>query len=233
VLNAYPAVYMPLTRWRHRGEGEHIVARDTELVIEGFARAGNTFMWFAFRSAQPRPVRLAHHTHAAAQVIAAVRWGIPTLVVVRPPADSALAHMVLHDVSARAALGAWIRFHRRVMTVRTGFAAAGFDEVTRDFGGVVRRVNEAFGTSFGVFEHTEANEARVFAAITERNRLRFGESMTPERALILARPTAARQALKDIRRCELERGELAPLRARADELHRVILAGGGGEWRIA
>jgi hypothetical protein len=136
---------------------------------------------------------------------------------------------VLHGVSARAALAAWIRFHRRVMTVRPGFVVAGFDEITRDFGVVVRRVNEAFGTSFGVFEHTDENEARVFAAITERNRLRFGESARPERALILARPTAARQALKDGRRGELERGEVAPLRARADELYRVILGRGSGE----
>lgn len=220
---------MPVSRWRHRGKSEHIVSRDTQLVMEGFARAGNTFMWFAFRSAQPRPVRLAHHTHASAQVIMAVRWGIPTLVVVRPPADSALAHMVLHGVSARAALAAWIRFHRRIMTVRSGFVAAGFDEVTRDFGLVLRRVNEAFGTSFGVFEHTGENEARVLAAISERNRQRFGESMTTERALILARPSAARQALKDARRGELEGRELAPLRARADELYRVILDRRGHE----
>ncbi len=53
----------------------------------------------------------------------------------------------------------------------------------------------------------------MLAAISERNRQRFGESTTPERALILARPSAARQALKDVRRDELDRHELAPLRA--------------------
>jgi hypothetical protein len=61
---------------------------------------------------------------------------------------------------------------------------------------VVHRVNRAFGTSFGVFEHTAENEARVFAAISERNRTRFDGAVTRERALILARPTAERDALK-------------------------------------
>ena len=192
-------------------------------MIEGFGRAGNTFAWLAFRSAQPRPVRLAHHTHAAAQVITAVRWNIPTLVIVRSPVDSALSHMVLRGVSARSALVAWIRYHRRLMTVSHGFVAAGFDEVTRDFGAVVHRVNDAFGTSFGVFEHTAENEAGVFAAISDRNRLRFGEEMTPQRALWLARPTAERQARKELRRAELDPGELGPLRARADDLYRTIL----------
>jgi hypothetical protein len=128
LLNAYPAIYMPLSRMRHRGQDEYFVTRDTQLVIEGFGRAGNTFAWLAFRSAQPQPVRLAHHTHAAAQVITAARWHIPTLVIVRPPVDSALAHMVLRGVSPRSALTAWIRYHRRIMTVRHAIVAAAFDD---------------------------------------------------------------------------------------------------------
>jgi hypothetical protein len=59
LLNAYPPVYMGVGRWRHRGQGGYVVTRDTELVMEGFGRSGNTFAWLAFRSAQPRPVRLA------------------------------------------------------------------------------------------------------------------------------------------------------------------------------
>jgi hypothetical protein len=165
-------------------------------MLAGGRAAGNTFAWLAFRSAQPRPVRLAHHTHAAAQVITAVRWHVPTLVVVRSPADSALAHMVLRGASARSALVAWIRFHRRIMTVREGFVAAGFDDVTHDFGAVVQRVNKTFATDFGVFEHTGENEMRVFDEITERNRLLRGEQMPLQRALWLARPTAEREALK-------------------------------------
>jgi hypothetical protein len=226
LLNAYPAPYRVLGRWRHPRRGDYYVARDTELVIEGFGRAGNTFAWLAFLSAQPRPVRLAHHTHAAAQVITAVRWGVPTLVVVRAPDESALAHMVLRGVSARSALVAWIRYHRRIMTVRHGFVAAAFADVTHAYGAVLRRVNDVFGTTFGLFEHTAENEARVFAEISERNRLLRGEQMTPQRALWLARPTPEREALKDRRRGELETGALAPLRARADALHAAILRTG-------
>jgi hypothetical protein len=226
LLNAYPAIYMPLGRLRHRGQDDYFVTRDTRLVIEGFGRAGNTFAWLAFRSAQPQAVRLAHHTHAAAQVITAVRWSIPTLVIVRPPDDSALAHMALRGVSPRAALVAWIRYHRRIMTVHHGFVAAAFGDVTHDFGAVIRRVNEAFGTSFGAFEHTAQNQARVFDEISQRNRLLRGEQMTPERELWLARPSAQRQALKERRRGDLNADEFALLRARADELYHAILSTG-------
>src|SRR4029079_13076554 len=111
LVNAYPALYMPMGRFRHRHSSDYCVGPGTEIVIEGFGRAGSTFAWLAFMSAQDRPVRTAHHTHAAAQVITAVRLGKPTLVIVRPPTDATLAHMARKGITARMALVAWTRFH--------------------------------------------------------------------------------------------------------------------------
>jgi hypothetical protein len=223
LLNAYPAVYMPMSRVRHRGRPNYLVTRDSELVIEGCGRAGSTFAVLAFSSAQERPVRTGHHTHAAAQVIMAVRWEIPTLVIVRPPLESALAHMARRDIAARPTLVSWVRFHRRILPFRYGFVAVSFADMTRDFGAVTNRVNEAFGTDFGVFEHTPENEAAIFADIELRNRSRWGDQMTPERARSLARPTAERSALKQRLRAQLEVDELAGLRAEAEGLYRTLV----------
>jgi hypothetical protein len=223
LLNAYPAVYMPVGRVRHRGEPNYLVTRDTELVLEGCGRAGSTFAMLAFASAQPWPVRAVSHTHAAAQVIMAVRWRIPTLVIVRPPLESALAHMARRDIGARPTLVSWIRFHRRILPVQHGLVAVGFAEMTSDFGAVTERVNDAFGTSFGVFHHTPENEAAVFAEIERRNHSRWGDQMTPEQARALARPTAERSVVKQRLRAQLEVPELAGLRAQAEDLHRALV----------
>ena len=223
LLNAYPAVYMPVGRLRDRGQPNYLVTRDTEFVLEGCGRAGSTFAMLAFASVQPRPVRTVSHTHAAAQVIMAVRWGVPTLVIVRPPLESALAHMARRDIAARPTLVSWIRFHRRILPFRHGFVAVSFADMTSDFGAVTERVNDAFGTSFGVFHHTPENEAAVFAEIEQRNRSRWGDQMTPERARALARPTAERSALKQRLRTQLEVPELAGLRAQAEDLHRTLV----------
>ena len=126
LLNAYPAVYMPVGRVRHRGKSTYLVTRNTEFVLEGCGRAGSTFAMLAFASVQPRPVRTVSHTHAAAQVIMAVRSRVPTLVIVRPPLESALAHMARRDIAARPTLVSWIRFHRRILPLRHGFVAVSF-----------------------------------------------------------------------------------------------------------
>jgi hypothetical protein len=221
-LNAYPAVYMPLARFRHRDRDDWSVRRDTELVIEGFGRSGSTFMVDAFEMAQGRPVRLAHHTHAAAQVITAVRWGIPTILIVRHPQDVVPSHMARRDIGARPPLRAWVRFHERVLPYRDGLLVTPFEEMTRDLGAVITRVNERFGREFAAFQHDPEHEALVFERIEARNRQRFGVG-TPEGERSLARPTAERESRKRAFLAAYEAPALASLRARADRVYRSLV----------
>jgi hypothetical protein len=218
VINAHPSIYMPFTRLKHRGKGDWAVARDTELVIEGFGRSGSTFALIAFDLAQKRAVKSAHHTHAAAQVATAVKMGIPTLVIVRDPAQATASHMVRRGISARPALASWIRFHEHILPHRDGVVFASFEALTSDFGAVIRDVNTRFGTSFEEFEHTPANEARVMELIEERNLEKFGRQTE-----FVARPTADREALKRSLRAEFEAPRLARLRLRAYAVYRTLV----------
>lgn len=221
-MNAYPSVYMPLARLRHGDRDDWSVRRDTELVIEGFGRSGSTFMVDAFEMAQTRPVRLAHHTHAAAQVITAVRWGIPTLLIVRHPGDVVPSHMARRDIGARPPLVAWVRFHERVLPYREGLVVTPFEEMTSDVGAVIRRVNGRFDRDFDVFEHDLEHEAQVFERIEARNRRRFGIGSS-EGGRSLARPTAEREAQKQALRAAYDGPTLAVLRARAERAYHSLV----------
>jgi hypothetical protein len=228
LINAYPLLYMPIGRWRHRHSSDYCVSRDTEVVIEGFGRAGSTFAWLAFMAAQDRPVRTAHHTHAAAQVITAVRMGVPTMVIVRSPLEAVPAHMARKGVSARMALVAWTRFHRRILPYAHGFVACSFDEMTTNFGPVVERFNARFGRTYGVFDHTPENEAQIFEQIRERNTLRFGDEPSADSAKALGLPTPERIELKARLRTELDAVQLSRQRARALRIYDTLVAHPGG-----
>jgi hypothetical protein len=225
LLNAYPSVYMPIARLKYRRLNDLLVDRDTNLVIEAFGRSGTTFANFAFLSAQDCPVKTVHHTHAAAQVITAARMKIPTMVIVRPPLDSALSHMARHQIPARPALVAWIRYHRRILPYLDRFVVTTFDGMTRNFSAVIERINQTFGTSFRVWQHTKENEENVFEQIRKRNRFRFGEAPTPARLRALALPTPQRESLKEKFRVQLLAPDLAPLRERAESLYSQVTAG--------
>ena len=170
------------------------LADETEIVIEGFPRSGNTFAVAAFHLAQqPRDVKIAHHAHIPAQVLAAVRAGLPALALIRRPEDSgALARRPRYRSRAEGGLRGWVRFYEPLAPVRGAVVVAAFDEVIADLAPVIRRVNERFGTAFREFEHTPENVARVMALIERGDLNTFGSADAADRAG--GRPSEARRA---------------------------------------
>lgn len=116
-------------------------------------------------------MRVAHTLHSAGHLIEAAHRGLPTLVTVREPDETVLSAVIREPyVSLQQALAAYARFHRKLEPYRSRFVVGTFDEITDDFGRVIGRLNERFGTRFGEFEHTEANVNEAYAIIEDRAR---------------------------------------------------------------
>jgi len=162
LAGSYPALYIPIVR-HMRSSKERFIGPETELVIEGFPRSGNTFTQAAFEFAQHREVRTAHHLHAPAQVIEAVRHKVPTLIVIRPARNAVVAWtMTDQRLGLRQVLRGYLRYHRAIEPYAENCVMARFDQVTSDLGAVIRRVNGRFGTDFDEFPHTPENVEKVF-----------------------------------------------------------------------
>jgi hypothetical protein len=165
----HPTIYLPFARRKYPGPSPEVISSETELVIDGYTRSATTFAVYAFQLAQARPVRIAHHLHAPAQLIAAAKMGIPVLALIRDPQGAILSQLVREPwVALRDALVAYRRFYSCLLPYLSSFVVGEFDQVTRDFGAVVRRLNQRFGTSFQEFQHTEANVRECYALSRER-----------------------------------------------------------------
>ena len=235
--------YLRLARLRYP---ENVVGPETELVIDGFMRTASTFAVVAFQVAQPRPVRVAHHLHAPAQVHEAVRRGVPALVTIRAPEESVLSTAVWEPhVGVDGALAAYVAFYSALMPCRDGIVVGSYERVTSDLGSVIEMVNARFGTAFAPFEATPEGVAECFAIIDDRARRpawdavigRFMSGLAGkaeldaaraagERSAVpqtrVARPSDDRQARKEALRASYHRPALAALRARAQELHEAF-----------
>jgi hypothetical protein len=169
LASEHPVVYLPFARRKYPGPSPRVVGPGTQVVIDGYTRSASTMAVYAFQLAQPAPVRVAHHLHAPAQLMAAAKRGLPTIAVVREPRGAVLSQVVREPgVDLLDALYAYRRFHASLMTCRRSFVIADFAEVTGDFGSVVRRVNDRFGTSFGVFDGTPSAMALCRQLIEHR-----------------------------------------------------------------
>lgn len=224
LLAVYPAIYLPLARLKRRGPlGAQPVTPGSDLVIEAFPRSGNTFATMAFSRSQPVPIKLAHHLHAPAQLIAAARWQRPALLIIRPPADAVGSFVQREpEISLNQALRNWQRFHAQLLSHLNAFVLATFEQVTDDFGHVIERINVRFGTDFLPFDHSARNVAACFRDIELRNAQRFGEGAVLEGGV--ARPSAERRAAKTQLLQQLQAPPLADRLAAADALYRRLAA---------
>jgi len=245
----HPLGYLAFARRKYTGHDVEVIGPGTELVIDGFTRSATTFAVYAFQLSQDAPIRLAHHLHAPAQLIAAARRGIPAVALIREPRGAVLSQLVQEpDVALPDALLAYSRFYERLMPYRKSFVTGEFRQVTTDFGMVIRQLNERFGTNFTEFMHTDVNVRQCF----ELSDLR--ETMAPgllgfESGLLtrdqLGRelesirgaarkyereswiPSEKREQAKGAFRDQWLRPSLAKLRGRAEQAYQEFLAPGG------
>jgi len=171
----HPAVFFSLYRLLRR-DRSRMVTPETQLVIEGFPRSGNSFARVAFVQAQSERVRIAHGLHVPAQVIRAARWRIPTLVLIRRPRDAVLSFAIRDPISVDQALKYYLSFYETIEGYRDAYVLGLFEEVTEDYGRVIERINERFGTTYAPFRHDEENVGRVFARMEKNSRKRYGEA---------------------------------------------------------
>src|ERR687898_648482 len=218
-----PAVFFPLYRLlRTRKDLTRAVTPDKQVVIEGYPRSGNSFARRAFIMAQDETfdvTRIAHHLHVPAQVVRAAQWRIPTLVLIRKPRDAVLSLGVRDPISVDQALRYYISFYETSEKYRDAYVLGLFEEVTEDFGQVMRRMNDRFGTTFSLFRHDEANVGKLFSGMEAHARKKYGETLWERK---VQRPAAVRERIKDEIQYDLEDPKRKKLIARADAVYNRL-----------
>jgi len=192
-LDCFPSLYLQGLRFKHRGRSflKRIVSPTTDICIEGHNRSANSFAVKAFRQANDtleKEYQIATHVHASAQVRKAITAGIPTMVLIREPeavvmSQKALAIQLKQVTKAEAFpleifLAMYVDFYERLLPYEARFMVASFEQVTDDFGSVMRRFNATFDTAFQAIDHTPEKEAAIF------NQSRVHLSPSPERQII-------------------------------------------------
>jgi hypothetical protein len=243
--------YLELARrGRHRDEA---VDEETVVVIDGFPRSANTFASIAFQVAQERPVKIAHHLHSVANIVAGIEGDIPVLALIRHPCDTVVSEVLREEpVSIRTVLAAYCRFYEALAPYVERLVVGRFEQATTEFGSLIHRINDRFGTSFGLFDHTKENVALVFRLIDHRetdqakmvDQYLSGRvtldivmaGLAPEgvesvstgiRENAVPRPAAGRAGTKALLESQLMDERFAALRERADQAYRRVAESAG------
>jgi hypothetical protein len=172
---------------RHIGR----VTRDTQLVMDGYPRSGNSYARATFQFANGSELPIATHAHSHRMPELGAKRGIPTIVLIRDPRDSIASGREFEPtVRVAAQIAAYRRYYQPVLKILDKVMIVSFEQVTADMGAVIARCNERFGTTFMVYVSTPESERAVAATLEEAT-----ESFAPAGRFeaIVPRPSALRQ----------------------------------------
>jgi hypothetical protein len=130
-----------------------------------------------------------------------------------------LSLAIRDPISVDQALRYYLSFYETVEKFRDAYVLGLFEEVTQDFGQVIKRVNEKFGTTFSLFCHDEENVSKVFAGMETQARNKYGEKLWERK---VQRPSAARERLKHEIEYDLENPKRKKLIAEAEAVYNRL-----------
>ncbi|MEM7590560.1 MAG: hypothetical protein AAF383_03385 [Cyanobacteria bacterium P01_A01_bin.83] len=192
-----------------------MINSDTEIVIDGYPCSANTFAEKAFRMAQPREVKMAHHTHDPSQLITAIKANIPTIALIRNPEDVTLSYTSRFCDPANTSednvaqlihylLNDYLDFYRRIIKYKGYYIIAEFKTITSAYDLIIKELNSKYEVNFNPFYCNEPNLEEVFLVIDQCNQERLGSFDEN----IVARPSSTRTETKEYFRTYLNRPKI-------------------------
>ncbi|RMH64312.1 MAG: hypothetical protein D6677_05150 [Calditrichaeota bacterium] len=176
------------------------VSPETGIVIEGFPRSANSYAVVAFKLVNP-DVPIGHHLHVPIQLIRAVRFHIPAILVLRAPEEAVASFMVFQgSYNADVYIREYIRFHTSLLPYKDHILVASFETITGDMNTVIDALNQRFGTRFKILDDPEKQEETIFHKLQEVNARFFGKaahkSMYPDASRNAQKALAQRKVLQ-------------------------------------
>ena len=89
--------YLIAGKFRNIGKCAYLATKNTDIVVEGFQRSGNTLAYHVVSELEPNKI-IAHHTHSIINLKIASKYNIPLLVVIRNPLDSLVSATIYRAV---------------------------------------------------------------------------------------------------------------------------------------
>lgn len=165
------------------GKNIGFVTDKTKIVIEGYPRSGNTYIYSAFVLSQPQitECEVAHHVHGAAQIEQAVKRKIPVLLVVRDP-KKAIPSLLIRapHIDAGRACRDYIDFHEKVQRWTDDILIVDFEFAIADIAAIIELLNKKFNKRFEQPDISALFEERVREMVARLDREDTGSGQIDE-----------------------------------------------------
>jgi hypothetical protein len=113
-----------------------VAHKNTDIVIEGFPRSGNTFAAAYFALMQQKAglnVKIAHHIHTIGQLKVTRKYNIPNIILLRNPEQSIKSLIIRHpEYNFHDACYIWKSYHKYLINNIRYFNIIEFEEFIKN-----------------------------------------------------------------------------------------------------
>ena len=216
--------YLKVLRLRYRGASPVPVSDVHDVCIDAFPRSANTFLINALQLASGGELAIAHHMHSPLQILAAVKYDIPAIVIVRPPLEAFVSLKIkMPGLSFRLMHCVYMQFYRDVLRQSESIVFINYSDVTSNISATVRQICRLIGKK--KIKCRDISEQEVFQAIEKIKIDREGVARDVESdrfLLSIARPTKEKQEAKKGTLADLQKRYPSLLRE-SEELYNLLL----------
>ena len=174
----HPRALLWLLKVKSGDNRDQVVKKTTTVLLEGFGGSANSYLYavFKFANGANKTFKLAGHTHHSAQVIQAVQWKIPVVVILRNPVDSIVSLCARESMSTYLApmgnkrlerhvqylLQEYVYFYESISHLGGDVVFVDFELVINDVNRVIARVNDRFNIDLKYYVDDDLNNQMCF-----------------------------------------------------------------------
>lgn len=174
---------------------------NTDLVLEGYPRSGNTFSVDFINYLNDRKLKIAHHTHDSRNLLLAHLLEVPAVALLRAPIDAISSFMIYSGKPVEFAANRYFNFYKELLVCRDTIEFVSFADVVSNINIIVERINNRFDLDLKLSTDIDADIERVNNIARERARKNRPES---EYVRTVGAPTVEREVIKNSIRPDVE-----------------------------
>lgn len=177
---------------RPRGK-KTVVDSDSDIVLEGYPRSGNTYLVAMVQAMSTTPIRIARHRHEVGQILEAIRLKKPIVIVYRDPINSAASFVVREKVSPVFALRYYIDYYNEICSLSDFVLLINFNSLISDQVGTLNIISQS-ARSLKLKDNRYFLDSDVRLIVNKMELIDSGQSLA--RVTHLAVPDSGRDEIK-------------------------------------
>lgn len=172
-VSTHPLLYMLYARL---GGLRFQLNRHTDVLVDSYPRSANSFFEAAFSRAHGGGISVAHHSHAAGQVLSGVKRGLPAVVLLRSPRDAIASFFEMNggDYSIELCTREYVAFYTALLPVLSEIIVVETETLEERFFDLMQLLRREYNLKLDAYELTSSVRAELMRDVDETGRKRNG-----------------------------------------------------------